>query len=410
MQTVRIYINKTIIPLSIALMWCGLLWSRALLSLSMALFILAALSEGSLKEKWLFFKRSPFLWMMSFLFFIPLVSGLWSQDFHQWRIIIQHKAPLLLIPFCCTALNSIELQSYRKLMYLAVITTLISMGKTIGHYAFNTQAISHSYLQAKVLPVDMSNDHVRYAWILLIVFSGLLHLLMTKNKMVSRFEKKGILFYLFFSAVFLHILASKTGILGLYLVIGLAIVFQIRSRLSIWITGISIITPFIAWLILPTFRNRLKFVWWDFQNYSRGGYTEGLSDTPRILSLQAGNDLLKENPFWGTGFGDLKQATFDWYAHHAPYLKEYERLLPSNQGLIYAAGTGLAGLSIFLMAVFYPFFMKGFRSNYAWTSFHALAVFGFIYEIGLETQYGIFVYAFLGCWLFLLFRKKETVP
>ncbi len=388
-------------------MWCGLLWSRALLSLSMGLFILAALSNGSLKEKWLFFKRSPFLWMMSLLFIIPFLSGCWSQDFQQWLIIIQHKAPLLIIPLCCIVLITIDLQSCRKLIYLAVITTLISMGKTIGHYVLNAQDISNSYLQAKVLPVDMSNDHVRYSWLILIVFTGLLHLLVSQNKRVSSFEKKGILFYLFFSAFFLHLLASKTGILGLYLVIGLAIVFHIRTRLSIWITGISIFTPFMAWLIFPTFRNRLKFVWWDFQHYSRGEYTEGLSDTPRVLSLQAGKTLVKENPFWGTGFGDLKQASFDWYALHTPYLKDYEQLLPSNQGLIYAAGTGLGGLFIFLMATFYPFFMQGFKSNYAWISFHALAVFGFIYEIGLETQYGIFVYAFLGCWLFLLIGKSK---
>ena len=83
-----------------------------------------------------------------------------------------------------------------------------------------------SYLQAKVLPVDMSNDHVRYAWLLLLVFTGLLHLLMTENKQVSRTEKKWIMFYLLFTAIFLHLLASKTGILGLYLVIGLAVVIS----------------------------------------------------------------------------------------------------------------------------------------------------------------------------------------
>lgn len=396
-------------PISIALMWCGLLWSRALLSLSMVLFILATFSDGSLKEKWLFFKRSPFLWMMSFLFIIPLISGLWSQLNQQWFIVVQHKAPLLLVPFCCTALRSISHQSCRKLVYLAGITTLISMGKTISQYVLNAQDISRSYLEAKVLPVDMSNDHVRYAWLLLVVFSGLLYLLISENKQVSKTEKKGIIFYLLFTAIFLHLLASKTGILGLYLVIGLAILFHFRSKLAMWITGISILTPFIAWIIFPTFRNRIKFVWWDFQHYTRGGYTEGLSDTPRILSLQAGKDLVRENPFWGIGFGDLKEASMNWYLQHAPYLKEYEQLLPSNQGLIYAAGSGLAGLIFFLLATLYPFFMRGFRSNYAWISFHAVAIFGFLYEIGLETQYGIFVYAFLGCWLFLLIGKKENI-
>jgi len=389
-------------------MWCGLLWSRALLSLSMALFIVAALSQGSIKEKWLFFKKAPFLWLMTLLFFIPLLSGLWSQNGQQWWIVIQHKAPLLIIPFCCNVLLSIDLRTSRKLVYLGVLTTLISMIKTIGQYAVNAQDISRSYLQAKVLPVDMSNDHVRYAWLLLLVFTGLLYLLISGNNQVSRTEKKWIIVYLLFTGIFLHLLASKTGILGFYLVIGLAVLFYGRNRFAIWISGCAVLIPFLAWLFLPTFRNRLRFVWWDFQHYTRGGYTEGLSDTPRVLSIQAGKSLVKENPLWGTGFGDLKQATFNWYAQHAPYLKDYEQLLPSNEGLIYAAGSGLAGLLVFLVATLYPFFMRGFRSHFAWISFHALAIFGFIYEIGLETQYGIFVYAFLGCWLFILIGKKKT--
>ena len=409
MTTTGSFIKKTIIPLSIALMWCGMLWSRALLSLSMGLFIVSALSHGPFKEKWLFFKRNPLLWLMSLLFFIPFISGLWSHNFQQWSIVIQHKAPLLIIPFCCTALLSIDLQYSRKLVYLAVITTLISMIKTIGLYAVNARDISGSYLQAKVLPVDMSNDHVRYAWLLVLVFTGLLYLVISGNKQVSSTEKKWIIIYLFFCGIFLHILASKTGILGLYLVIGLAVLFYGRNRIAILITGLSVLITSLAWFFLPTFRNRLKFVWWDFQHYTRGGYTEGLSDTPRILSIQAGKDLVKENPLWGTGFGDLKQATLNWYGQHAPFLKDYEQLLPSNEGLIYAAGAGLAGLIVFVLATFYPLFMRAFRSDYAWISFHALAIFGFIYEIGLETQYGIFVYAFLGCWLFLLIGKKENL-
>ncbi len=317
-------------------------------------------------------------------------------------MVIQDKSPLLAIPFCCSALSTISQQHTRKLVYLAVATTLLSMGKTTVFYFLHAKEMSLSYLQAKVLPVDMSNDHVRYGWLLVLVFAGLLHILLTKTKQISITEKKVIIFHLAFTVIFLHLLASKTGIIGLYLVIGLALVYNFRTRLALWIAGAALLTPFIAWFSLPTFRNRLKFVWWDFQHYTRGGYTEGLSDTPRILSIQAGKDLVQENIFWGTGFGDLKQETMNWYMQHAPYLKGYEQLLPSNEGLIYAAGSGLTGLLFFLAAVLYPFTMKDYRSSFLWISFHALAVFGFLYEIGLETQYGIFVYAFMGCWLFTL--------
>ena len=116
--------------------------------------------------------------------------------------------------------------------------------------------------------------------------------------------------------------------------------------------------PFIAWVSLPTFRNRIKFVWWDFQHYSRGGYSEGLSDTPRILSIDAGKALLKENPVLGTGFGDLQMEITAWYTRNTPFLKGYEQLLPSNEGLIYAVGSGLIGFMIFLIAVLYPLSMS----------------------------------------------------
>jgi hypothetical protein len=33
-------------------------------------------------------------------------------------------------------------------------------------------------------------------------------------------------------------------------------------------------------------------------------------------------------------------------------------------------------------------------------TFHAIAVATFLYEIGIETQFGVFIYAFLGCWIY----------
>lgn len=389
-------------------MWGGLLWSRALLSISVALFIFLALLSGSLREQWTFFKNNPYLYLMSLLFLVPFLSGLWSENRDQWLKIILSKAPLLAFPLCCYVLYSMKKETTRKLVYLALVTTFISMSKTILQFFLNAREISETYLQAKVLPVDMSNDHVRYAWLLVLLFAWMLHLLTDRKIQISGKEKKGILFYLVFTAIFLHLLASKTGIIGLYLVIGLALICHFRLPMAKWLTAVALLMPVLAWVSLPTFRNRLKFVWWDFQHYSRGGYAEGLSDTPRILSIDAGKALIKEHPVMGTGFGDLQTEITVWYTRNIPYLKGYEQLLPSNEGLIYAVGAGLIGFMIFLTAVLYPFSMRNYRSDFSWISFHALAIFGFIYEIGLETQYGIFIYAFLGCWLFMQLKESNV--
>ena len=169
---------------------------------------------------------------MSLLFLVPFLSGLWSENRDQWLKIILSKAPLMAFPFCCYVLHSMKKETTRKLVYLVLITSFISMSKTILQYFLNAREISETYLRAKVLPVDMSNDHVRYAWLLVLLFTWMLHLLTDRKIQISKNEKKGILFYLVFTAIFLHLLASKTGIIGLYLVIGMALIYHFRSPLA----------------------------------------------------------------------------------------------------------------------------------------------------------------------------------
>jgi len=158
--------------------------------------------------------------------------------------------------------------------------------------------------------------------------------------------------------------------------------------------------PLIGWFLLPSFQNRVKFVVWDYQNYSRGNYVEGLSDGPRILSYQAGADVFSRHPLTGVGSGDVLSETWEWYDMNAPLLKNYERLLPSNEVLLYACAGGILAAIVCLVALLYPFFMKNIRGNMLWFCFHITSAIGFMYEIGLEVQHGVFLYSFFSCWFY----------
>jgi hypothetical protein len=200
---------------------------------------------------------------------------------------------------------------------------------------------------------------------------------------------------------FLHLLASKTGILGFYLLLFLWILHRTTGWHRWLLMGLVGIMPVVAWIVLPSFRNRLKFVWWDFQQYSRGGYVEGLSDTPRVFSFQGGWSLLQENRLKGVGLGDVKQGMLDWYQTHAPFLKPYEQLMPSNELLFMGASAGILSLLVILTLLVYPFFCRPGR-GFMWTAFHAIMLMVSLYEIGLQTQYGVFLYGFFGVWFFML--------
>jgi hypothetical protein len=134
---------------------------------------------------------------------------------------------------------------------------------------------------------------------------------------------------------------------------------------------------------------------------------EGLSDTPRILSIKGGLQILNRHPVLGTGYGDLNQEMISWYEKNATFLQDYERLMPSSQWLVYSAGAGIIAGSLFILVAFMPFLVKSLRKNIFWIGVHLLTLVIFVYEIPLETQYGVFLYSFFGVWFYWMLKRTE---
>lgn len=404
------WVTNHAIPLTLALMWAGLLWSRALLSVSMGVFFTLALFVKRPAEIWRIFRSAPFLWLMALLFLVPLASGLWSENTRDWMVILVRKLPLLLFPFSCFLLKSMKPVHDQWLTVIFNTLLLAACIWSLAAYLPDAGAYDEAYLRAQVIPVAMNNDHVRFGWALGIACLLSFELLFFSETPVHPALSRYSAFLLIFFAFFIHLLASKTGLAGFYSALFLAVVRLVRKK-SKWRTAAAIcllVLPLTAWLLMPSFRNRLKFIRWDFQNHQSGMYVEGLSDAPRRLSQAAGLSIFEKYPLGGAGFGDIKQETAWWYTARADYLKDYERLaLPSSEWLVYAAGAGLAGFILFTLSVFYPFFMRSHTRHYSWLAFHILAVAGFLFEIGLEIQYGIFLYGFFGCWLYARYGNRN---
>jgi O-antigen ligase len=379
-------------------MWAGLLWSRAMLSIGMMGFFGLAIIFH-FKEGWEEVLRSRWLQGMILLFAIPLVTVFWSEDSSQWMRSVQVKLPLLLMPFGVPLLRAVDNKTRRLL--LVVLCAFISVSSFYSYWQyFSSPGMTEAYLKAKVLPVAMSNDHVRYAWLLVIGYAWLLYELV-RGEMSRKMRYAGYVFLLYL-VIFIHVLAAKTGLLGFYLITAVAILSIVPARSRAWSIAVFIAIPVISWFLLPSFQNRVKFVIWDFQNYSKGNYVEGLSDAPRILSYQAGKDILVQHPIAGVGAGDVLDATWKWYNVNAGFLKDYERLLPSNEVLMYGCTAGFLAALVCLAVFLIPFLIKGLRGNMLWLSFHLISFAGFMYEIGLEVQHGVFLYCFFSCWFYSL--------
>jgi hypothetical protein len=278
---------------------------------------------------------------------------------------------------------------------------------SLWQYAQNVHSVHEQYLKAKIFSTPLENDHVRFS---LTVAIAVVCLVLLLKKYVAR--KKWIIpvASIIFFIAYLHILSARTGLISLYIFLLLAIFhLLINSKKTKWAVGLLaliIVMPAMGWFLFPTFQNRIKYNLYDLSNVRENKYVPGANDGNRILSLKAGWNVLNKHPL-GVG-GDIVHKTYEWYDKNLPQMAETEKLFPSSEPLMYAGFAGWMGLILFFIIMLLPFF-EHLKSNYFfWFILNLQMAFSFLFDIGLEAQFGVFIYAFIVLWWwkwFNLIRK-----
>ncbi|MBL0152373.1 MAG: O-antigen ligase family protein [Chitinophagaceae bacterium] len=387
------------------LMPASLFFSRTLLAISMLAFVMICLLHPRFKEYATKFLHTPFLWMMTLLFFVPLVSGAWSADQRLWFDMTFTKLPLLFFPFAFAFPLGL---SNRQWTILAVFMVILSSAGSIWsmtHYLQDTAGIHEGYLRSNTMLTPLDNDHVRYSWlvsvaVLTAVYTG--WQIRHQQKMLSLFLWLNAAWL----AIFLHILAARTGLFCLYgsvFLLGIWVMLKSRRLMTgalvlLLLTGL----PLAAYYTLPTFKNRVHYILYDAGFIRNDEYLRNSNDGNRVISYKAGWALLQQQPVTGYGFGDIRAATHAWYDENYPLLDEREKIYPSSEYLVYGAGAGWIGLLVCLAAMIIPFFTR-VREKLPWYIIQAGIAGGFLFDIGLEVQFGVFLYTFitLGWWSWL---------
>jgi len=107
---------------------------------------------------------------------------------------------------------------------------------------------------------------------------------------------------------------------------------------------------------------------WQFDRALKGANPSGHSVTQRIEFYRAAIGIIKRNPWFGTGTGDIRNAFIDEYDRSNSRLTKEYRLRAHNQYLTFAITFGIPGLFIALCLItipwlinpnrfFYPFFI-----------------------------------------------------
>ena len=165
--------------------------------------------------------------------------------------------------------------------------------------------------------------------------------------------------------------------------------------------------PLIAYKTLPTFQNRVKYILYDKSYFEKSNYLPGSTDGARIISLKAGWNVMNQQPFSGVGFGDVLKKAKQWYGENYPQMIEADKIYPSSEWLMYGAALGWPGFLIFSFVMFIPFLIKT-GNRLMWWLLNGTAAFSFLFDIGLEVQFGVFIYTFIILWWWKCFGVVQN--
>ncbi len=403
--------RQRVVLLALFISLAGFFLSRVLISIGMILLVANAVLHPQFQRNLRAFLSSPLYGSITIVFLIVLISGLYSSDLEYWLARLRTKIPFLVLPLAFAFIRPFSKRMFYIALYAFFGIMVLSTLSVIAIYLGNIEEISKSYKMANVIPTPF--HHIRYSIMLAFCIAIGLHCYIKKITLFIKSEPIILLGFSIFLFLFLHLMAVRSGILAAYIVLFVfAIYLMLSSKRYILgglFLGMLIALPILAYWTMPTLQNKIKYMFYDLQQYYYHDKVENLSDSRRIHSIQMGIKAGWQQPLIGVGYGDMKSQVQKMYQREMPKLPEEDMMIPHNQFVIVFAGTGIIGLGLFLWAILFPVLTNRHYRDPLFLSFNLIVLSSFMTEPVLEVQLGTGFYLLL--LLFLLkqpaFGKKD---
>ena len=377
--------------------------SRAALSFISALTILLLFKKDFDKKI-----IKQFFIASTFIIAPVAVSGLWSSNINEWWQLFINKLLLITIGAGILSLQ-LSFKQIKIIIWVLTVLVLLASGWSIWQYIINKQLIEQSYLVAKVIPVWLDDDHIRFSWLIVLTIILMCWQLNIQSNSIEKIFGYTIVVLLF---AFLHFMAARTGLLCLYVALIVFFFYFLWKRktrkyaITFFIATTTIII--LAFYTLPTLKNRMQYVVWDVKQFTNNNYLQGSADGGRWLSIKAGFNVGVMKPFAGVGFGDIRNETFKWYDVYYPNTLATERFLPHSEWMVYFAGSGFMGMIFFTigLGLLYNYFFKKNIFSYAVA---VVLLIPLITDDTLEGQYGITIFSFVIAVVYHLNKINKNV-
>jgi O-antigen ligase len=202
--------------------------------------------------------------------------------------------------------------------------------------------------------------------------------------------------------------ASKIGILSLFFILPLFLVWEFKSRVNLKTAGVAMALMLVlsssVYLFIPQVFDRLKSV--SVINKENIDKTSTESSSVRVLIWSECKELIQENLIFGVGVANANDALYKAYETHGLKGAYEKKLNAHNQYYQSFIGLGIFGF-INLLILSIGVLVYGIRQRNVLLCFFAVLVsVNFLVESMLQTSAGNVFYVFFLC-LLLVFRQKS---
>ncbi|MBG8552953.1 O-antigen ligase family protein [Hymenobacter guriensis] len=325
------------------------------------------------------------------VFALNLASGLQTQAGYGaefWRGVVL-QLPFLVLPLAFLWLPGLPGKYLVRLNLLFIGLVLVSALGSTGYYLLHFNQINQLYLQSQIMPT--APDHIRFS---LMVTYAVAAAVVLVSRRVLPVRWHGVLWLtMLFLVLYQHMLAVRSGLLTLYALAGVAIIWLVFWRRNYQVAAIIaaaiLVVPTLSYVAFPTFRNKFLNTQEDMGRVEQTTSANNYSLVGRVYSYKVALEIIEDHPLLGVGRANIRPAVAHQYQRQFPAIEEDAYILPHNQFLFYLVAYGGIGVLLFVVCFYFP----GIRiwPHYAplLLAQYIIVTLSFLVEYTLEMQVGL---------------------
>ncbi len=384
---------------SCLVLFVGFFYSRFLLSIGQILFCLTALLHV-LEHREMTATRRLSILSFCVLFLAPLLTFWYTTHWDIWLERLRIKVPYLILPIAFVFLPSLTDKNRLRIGFLLMLVAASSCLYVGYLYIGDPQGIQKAIEQGGHFPLLV--NHIRFSLIMAI---SVLYGIYLMRRPQQKYMRWSIAFMTLLCFLTMHLLAVRSGLLAMYLGLGFwccYLIFFRRQWKWLFALPAALLLLAVAWYAVPSFQVKLGYTYWELMELL-GQSEQSTTLSARMQSYFCGWQVFLDQPFFGTGVGDLKEKMAICWVMNYGYESFY---MPHNQYLSWLARTGLVFALALLAVCLLPFF--GVRKEslpLVWSVTLALLA-SFMVENTLENSFGVAIHSFFSLW-FLRFHSQK---